>query len=194
MSHRGRVRAVLIALCLGLGLTGSISAIAAEADTDTNTDETAAPTPEEEAAAAAIAAARDAITISGAWTRATPGNATNAAVYLRIANTGDEPERLIGVRAEMSDDIMFHNANMQAIDSMEVPAGGSLVFEPNGNHIMLTGLRAPLREGDSFLVQLEFEKGGSQTTAVQVQSATAMGPPTVGATTSSDITSGATEE
>jgi copper(I)-binding protein len=190
MNHRGRMRAVLLALCVGAAAIGSTPVLAADAETDAEE----ALTPEEEAAAAAIAEARANINVTGGWTRATPGNATNAAVYLRIANIGMVPERLIGVRAEMSDGVGIHGANMQAMDAMEVPAGDALTFAPNGNHIMLEELRAPLREGDSFLMQLEFEKGGSQTASIQVLSASAMGPPTVGAAASADITSGATEE
>jgi copper(I)-binding protein len=193
MSQRGRVRAVFIALCLGLAAGSPSPALAAEAATEAEepTDEEAAAA---EAEAAAIAEARANVTITGAWTRATPGNATNAAVYLRVGNIGTEAERLIGVRAEMAEEVAIHGANMQPLEGMEVPAEDALVFAPNGNHIMLTDLRAPLREGDSFLVQLEFERGGTQTAAVQVLSANAIGPPTPTAAAAGDITSGATEE
>ena len=178
----------LFAACLAL--TASVSAYAADAAAP------AEPTPEEAAAAAVIADARAAINITAAWTRATPGNATNAAVYLRISNNGTEPERLIGVRAAMAERAEIHTggATMAAVEGLDVPAGETLAFAPNDNHIMLIDLRAPLLEGDSFLVQLEFEKGGSQTIAVPVGTANAMAPPLVSAGNAEDITSGATEE
>jgi hypothetical protein len=149
----------------------------------------------EEAAAAAIAEARANISLTNAWTRATPGNATNAAVYLRIGNIGELAERLIGVRTEMSERVMIHSGGgqMAAVESLEVPAEDAVLFAPNGHHIMLMDLRAPLLEGDSFLVQLEFETGGSQAASVQVLAANAVGLTTVVGTGATDSASEASE-
>ncbi len=55
---------------------------------------------------------------------------------------------------------------------------------------MLMDLRAPLNEDDRFLVQLEFEQGGSQTVSVHVLAANALGP---AGSAAADITSGASE-
>jgi hypothetical protein len=44
-------------------------------------------------------------------------------------------------------------------------------------------------EEDSFLVQLEFETGGSQTVSVQVLAANAVGPTALGAANTPDATS-----
>jgi copper(I)-binding protein len=183
MKFHGRVCLAFVALGLAIG---SVPGRAAEGE--------AAADPAAEAAAAAIAEARAAISVTGAWTRATPGNATNAAVYLRIANAGTDPERLIGVRAEMSETAQLHSggATMAAIEGgLTIPPGETVAFEPNGNHVMLMGLRAPLKEGDSFLIQLEFETGGSQTVAVPIAAANAMAAPAP-VMPSADITSGAT--
>lgn len=191
MRHNGRLRAVLIAASVSLAAMGGVPALAADAAEPEAAEEGLSP--EEEAAAAAIAEARANISITNAWTRATPGNATNAAVYLRIANIGGEAERLIGVRGEMSDRVMIHTGGggqMTAVEAVNIPAEDTVLFEPNGDHIMLMGLRAPLNEDDQFLVQLEFERGGSQTVSVQVLAANALGPAGGAA---ADMTSGASE-
>jgi len=192
MSYHGRIHAALLAFGLGLAMVGSGPALAADADADAESGAAAVPVVDD-AEAEAIDRARDAITISGGWTRATPGNATNAAIYLRVGNSGATPEQLIGVRGEMAERVEFHNAQMQASTSMTVPAEDALLFEPNGNHIMLIDLRAPLREGDRFLLQLEFATGGSQTTSIEVLPVDAMGPAAAAAAASTDITSGATD-
>jgi copper(I)-binding protein len=44
-------------------------------------------------------------------------------------------------------------------------------------HIMLVGLKAPLREGQSFALTLTFAKAGPQTVTVMVGKVGAMGPP-----------------
>jgi len=193
MSHRGRMRAALIAACLGVAVIAAGPALAADAaDTEEAEEEVSAA---DEAVAAAIAEARANISITNAWTRATPGNATNAAVYLRIANIGTDAERLIGVRGEMSERVMIHTGGgqMAAVEALDIPEEETVLFAPNGNHIMLIDLRAPLQEDDRFLVQLEFENGGSQTVSVQVLAANAIGPAAAGGASAADITSGANE-
>ena len=193
MNQQRHLRGALVAACLGVAMIGATAAIAAEDVTDEAVEEGLSEA--DEAAAAAIVEARANISVTNAWTRATPGNATNAAVYLRIGNIGAEPEKLIGARAEMSERVMIHSGGgqMAAVESLDIPGEDAVLFAPNGNHIMLTDLRSPLLEGDSFLVQLEFEKGGSQTVSVQVLAANAVGPASAGAASAADTTSGATE-
>jgi copper(I)-binding protein len=193
MNRPGHMRATLIAACLGVAMIGVSPAMAAEdADAEAVEEEISEA---DEAAAAAIAEARANISLTNAWTRATPGNATNAAVYLRIGNIGEEAERLIGVRSEISEQVMIHSGGgqMAQIESLDIPGEDAIAFEPNGNHIMLMDLRAPLLEEDSFLVQLEFETGGSQTVSVQVLAANAVGPTALGAANTPDATSEAEE-
>jgi len=193
MNQRGHLLGTLIAACLGLAIIGASPSLAAE-DAAGEAAEGGL-TEAEEAAAAAIAEARANISLTNAWTRATPGNATNAAVYLRIGNIGELAERLIGVRTEMSERVMIHSGGgqMAAVESLEVPAEDAVLFAPNGHHIMLMDLRAPLLEGDSFLVQLEFETGGSQAASVQVLAANAVGLTTVVGTGATDSASEASE-
>jgi copper(I)-binding protein len=46
---------------------------------------------------------------------------------------------------------------------------------------MLTGLKAPLKEGDSFLITLHFDKAGTENAAVKILGAAANSyPPAVG--------------
>ena len=193
MNQKWHLRGALIAVCLGIAMIGTSPALTAEDAAGEAAEEEL--TEAEEAAAAAIAEARANISLTNAWTRATPGNATNAAVYLRIGNIGEEAERLIGVRTEMSERIMIHSGGgqMAAVESFEVPAEDAVLFAPNGNHIMLIDLRAPLLEGDGFLVRLEFETGGSQAASVQVLAANAVGLTTVVGTSTTDTTSRAPE-
>lgn len=58
---------------------------------------------------------------------------------------------------------------MRMVDKVEVPAGGSASFAPMGAHVMLMGLKAPLKKGTSFPAILHFEKAGDVTVEVTVQ-------------------------
>jgi copper(I)-binding protein len=57
-----------------------------------------------------------------------------------------------------------------------VPAGGELVLKPGGDHIMLTGVRTPLRPGEHFPMTLDFKSSGSRTIDVSVLAPDASGP------------------
>ncbi len=180
--HRTGLAALAVASLLLAGAapapTPAAPAPAAPAPTLPATPDAAA----REATAAANAAKAN-IEVGEAWTRASPANATTAAVYLRISIVKDA-DRLIGAKVWNSDKAEIHNTttvNGQAKKALATPlaiAGASRVaFAPGGLHVMLTGLRAPLRQGDSFLIALEFEKGGTQTTAVRIAAANANAAP-----------------
>jgi periplasmic copper chaperone A len=57
-----------------------------------------------------------------------------------------------------------------------VKAGGSAQFKPDGMHIMLLGLKHPLKAGDSFPLTLTFDKAGAVETMVKVTKAGAAAP------------------
>jgi copper(I)-binding protein len=89
------------------------------------------------------------------------------AVYLTVRNGGDQDDRLVGVSSEVADKAELHSSVMQdgvmkmrAVEAVDVPAHGEAVLEPGGLHIMLIGLKAPLEEGKSFALTLEFENAG----------------------------------
>jgi len=49
---------------------------------------------------------------------------------------------------------------MGEVESVEIPAGGELVLEPGGYHLMLMGV-GPLVEGDILDLTLSFDDAGS---------------------------------
>ena len=54
---------------------------------------------------------------------------------------------------------------MEMVDDVDIPAGGTTVFEPGGLHLMMFGL-APT--GSVVPVTLQFEKGGDITVPFKV--------------------------
>ena len=68
---------------------------------------------------------------------------------------------------------------MRPIDASEglvVPSNGRLLLAPGGAHVMITGLRKPLRAGDRFNLTLLFDKGRPEKVAITVQPAAASAP------------------
>ena len=67
------------------------------------------------------------------------------------------------------EDMDMGNMTMQEVDSIDLPAGEAVVFEPGGYHVMLLGLASPLEVGDTFDLTLLFESGASETVTVEVR-------------------------
>lgn len=124
---------------------------------------------------ASPALAGSVIEIADPWARPTIPNRPGAA-YLEIRNTGDAADRLVAARAEGAGKVELHKAEqlegvmiMSPVDSVEVPAGGTAKLAPGGLHIMLFDLAAPLAEGDTLALTLEFEEAGDIAVAAPVE-------------------------
>jgi copper(I)-binding protein len=48
---------------------------------------------------------------------------------------------------------------MQSVDSLKIPAHGTLALEPNGNHVMVLGLKEHPKEGDQVDFTIKLEPG-----------------------------------
>src|SRR5262245_8918814 len=156
-----------------------------------------APGDEAKARAAAMAAKAN-IDVTDAWTRATAGNATTANIYMHLVSAKD-PDRLIGLevsnatRVDVREPTDQGAAKGNAAPSVDVPGGGIVNFAPGSRYLLLTGLKAPLKEGESFLLTMRFDKGGTQTAVVKVLNANASAPPQNTAARTGDTTAGATQ-
>ena len=117
------------------------------------------------------------------WARATPGKGKTGAAYLTLSNHGATADRLLAVatpiakRAELHGHMMDAGVmKMRPVTAIEVAPGTPTVLQPGGLHVMLMGLRAPLKEGDRFPLTLTFEGAGSVEVQVDVAGVGAMGP------------------
>lgn len=103
----------------------------------------------------------------GAATPAASGmhsNGMNSAAYMVIENKGTKGDRLLRVEGNVADAIEIHMTDVQndimtmrPVESVEIPAGGQVSFEPGGLHIMLINLREPLTAGNRVKLTLVFE-------------------------------------
>ena len=107
--------------------------------------------------------------ISQAWARATPPGAITGAAYLTVTNASRAPEQLLGAASPAAAKVEIHRMSIAdgvmrmaaAKAGVAIPAGQSLELRPGGYHLMLSGLREPLRPGARILVTLKFARAGS---------------------------------
>jgi copper(I)-binding protein len=144
-------------------------------------------------ARAAALAAKANIDITEAWARAS-GNATTAPIYLHIVSAKD-PDKLVGVDVTIAGKIELKDEMGRAtpVPAIDIPAGGTVNFAPGGRYLNLVGLKAPLKEGDSFLVTFKFDKAGTSSTAVKILGSAATGPAAAATARKGDTTSGVSQ-
>ncbi len=137
------------------------------------------------AAAAGPAAAetptQSTVHVGSVWSRATPGSAKTAVIYMTLTAEGGA-DRLVAASTPVADKAQLHSESMSGgvmrmrpLASLEVKPGATTMLKPGGNHIMLIGLKHPLKAGDSFPLTLAFEKSGKQEVTVHVEKVGAMG-------------------
>ncbi|WP_035847068.1 copper chaperone PCu(A)C [Kitasatospora azatica] len=92
-----------------------------------------------------------------------------AAGYLTVNNIGDHADKLVRVTSPGASSVTMHRStetSMEAVQSLEVPAGGALKLARGGIHLMIMGWQKPPAVGDQLELDLTFERAG--TVAVQV--------------------------
>lgn len=131
-------------------------------------------------AIAAVRASAGEIKVREAFSRASIGQATSGVVYLELHNRASRADRLLTVSTPVAARTDLHMTErdgdivrMRRLETLPIPPGETLAFGPGGAHLMLSGLKAPLREGDRFDLTLQFEAAGEVTIEVPVRSITA---------------------
>jgi hypothetical protein len=100
--------------------------------------------------------------------RASMGQSPTTAGYLTILNHGKTADRLVSASCTCAASVSIHEmkmtgsvASMKAVASVEIPAGGKVTLAPGGMHLMVMGLKAPIKAGDRVQMVLTFEKAGA---------------------------------
>jgi copper(I)-binding protein len=123
------------------------------------------------------------LTVMQPWSRATASGGQTGAVYLDIKNRGTEADRLTGAETPVAAMAHVHAtvmngdmASMKMMEGVDLPAGETVSLKPQAMHLMLMGLKHPLKKGESFPLTLQFEKAGKVEIEVPVEAAGALGP------------------
>jgi copper(I)-binding protein len=116
------------------------------------------------------------LSIDHPWARESIGRAANGAAYMTIENHAARADRLVSAATPAAERAELHThiargtvMEMRQVEAIDVPANGSTSLAPGGLHVMLFGLRAPLKPGDTFPLTLTFEMAGPVTFDVAVE-------------------------
>jgi copper(I)-binding protein len=109
------------------------------------------------------------LVVSRPWIQAVPGSVSDTVAYMTLHNTGSTALSVVGASTLVAD--MVHPMittkgkgdqgmmGMEDIARFEIPAGGTLVLAPGGNHLMIMGLKRALKEGETVPLTLKTQPG-----------------------------------
>lgn len=105
------------------------------------------------------------IRASDAWVREVPPVSPAAALFVRLHNASDAPVVIRAMSSPAAERVEWHDMlmsdghmRMSERTTIELPPGDS-VLAPGGSHLMLMGLRQPLRIGDVVPVTVTLGDG-----------------------------------
>ena len=104
----------------------------------------------------------------------------NGSVYFKgLRNRGGQADRLIAAKSAVAERVELHQMQMDGqimrmreVPAIELPARTEVNLRHGGagtHHLMLQGLKQPLKDGDRFDLELVFEKAGTRRVNVWVQ-------------------------
>jgi copper(I)-binding protein len=116
-----------------------------------------------------------ALEVRDAWARPSVTD-SNGAVYLTIENGTDQNDVLLSAQTDLATAVELHlsqmdgdHMSMHRQEQVAIPSGEAVRFSPGGFHVMLIGLTRDLKTGETFELQLDFERAGQKTVTVIVK-------------------------
>ncbi|HZW74530.1 MAG TPA: copper chaperone PCu(A)C [Caldimonas sp.] len=109
-----------------------------------------------------------------------PGTTNGAAYFEVLENTGNSADRLLRASTPVAARVELHTMavdaqgvmRMREVDAVALAPHAKIRMRPgSGMHLMLVGLKDPLKDGARFPMTLEFERAGKVVVEVVVQSA-----------------------
>jgi periplasmic copper chaperone A len=110
-----------------------------------------------------------AIEIGHPWAR--PSVTGKAAVFLALANSGFDSDRLVGGTTPIAREVILRDADGSTLDELDLLPHRPVALRPGGKYIALLGLAGPLALDDSFALTLRFGNAGEITVKVMVEDA-----------------------
>jgi periplasmic copper chaperone A len=117
------------------------------------------------AGAAGIAAQQKTVSASQAWVKAPAADQTLTEAFVVVENPTMYDVFLTAAVTEAAGSIEFRDvrkpggASAQVVKQVAVPAYESITMDPKGLHMVLSGLKRPLKDGDTIPLTLTMYDG-----------------------------------
>jgi copper(I)-binding protein len=112
--------------------------------------------------------------VDNAWARAPAPGQKVASAYAEL--TSPSNAALVAAASPVAERVELHSMTMDGgvmrmrpVPRIELPAGKTVTLAPGGLHLMLFGLKQPLKDGDKVPLELSVQSAGSAPTTVKVE-------------------------
>ncbi|KPG95515.1 transporter [Pseudomonas sp. RIT-PI-q] len=112
--------------------------------------------------------------VNDAWVRATVAGQQSTGAFMTLQ--ADSDSKLLSVQSPVANTVQIHQSSMKddvmsmrQVESVALPAGKPVSFDPHGYHVMLIDLTAQVKEGDKVPLTLIVENAKGEKETIQVQ-------------------------
>jgi copper(I)-binding protein len=112
--------------------------------------------------------------VENAWVRATVAGQPSSGAFMTLTASSDS--KLLSVQSPVAKVVQIHESSMkddvmkmQQVQSVALPAGKPVSFDPHGYHIMLMNLTGQIKEGDKVPLTLTVEDAKGEKESIQVE-------------------------
>jgi len=113
------------------------------------------------------------VRVENAWVRATVPAQKTTGAFMRVVSAADAS--LVAAASPAAATVEIHESSMQdgvmrmrAVPRVPLRANQPFDLKPGGHHVMLTGLRTPLKTGEHVPITLTFEDANGRRSTVEV--------------------------
>jgi hypothetical protein len=115
--------------------------------------------------------------IGPSFARASMPGQGSGAIYLSLENKSGAEDALVAATTPAAKEVEMHEMSMEGdvmrmrqVQRIVLAPGTQLTMQPGkGYHLMLTGLKAPLKSGDKVPLTLRFQRAGIVQTSISVE-------------------------
>ena len=108
------------------------------------------------------------IQVHKAWVRAVPPSSKMSAAYMMLHNNSTAEDHLVSAESNVAKVVELHNVRrkgemmeMYQVKNIGIDANGKRELLPGSYHVMLIGLKQPLKVGDEVELTLNFMHAGA---------------------------------
>ncbi len=127
-------------------------------------------------AAVIAGTAADVVTVSDPYVPAMPPGQPNSLAYMGLTNSSGQDVVLVAAEGSVAKVIELHThvmqdgmMHMKKIEKIDLPAGKTVMLEPNGLHVMLIGLTQDLKPDAKVSLTLVFSDSSKKVVDVPVR-------------------------
>ena len=119
-------------------------------------------------------AAQAQVKVDNAWVRSTVAPQKTTGAFMQL--TSAKPVKVVAASSPLAAVVEIHEMKMEdgvmkmrAVDALPLPAGQPVALKPGSYHVMLMGLKAPIKVGETVPLTLTVEGEDKQRSNVEIK-------------------------